>query len=111
MKQGSLNDNELEAFVSALVLAGGKSSVNSTLSKKPRESSPQMPGQKLITSLEAMGVRIYGLDAQHQNNSYSEISWENIAGYDRQKQYVETQCILCSLFFHFQSNIDYANII
>ncbi|XVF87795.1 hypothetical protein PTKIN_Ptkin18bG0149600 [Pterospermum kingtungense] len=94
MKQGSLSDKELDALVSALVLAGGRSALNSTMATKPREGSSQMPAQKSIASLEAMGVRIYGLDASHQNNSYSEISWDNIAGYDRQKQEIEDTILL-----------------
>ncbi|XVF26106.1 hypothetical protein REPUB_Repub13aG0271200 [Reevesia pubescens] len=94
MKQGSLNPKELDALVSALELAGGRFTQRSTLVTKPRESSPQMPAQKSIASLEAMGVRIYGLDAPHQNNLYSEISWDNIAGYDQQKREIEDTVLL-----------------
>ncbi|XWS19360.1 hypothetical protein CRYUN_Cryun31cG0009100 [Craigia yunnanensis] len=94
IKQGSLNAKELDAFVSALELAGGRFAQSRTLVTKPREGSPQMPAQKSIASLEAMGVKIYGLDAPHQNNSYSEVSWDNIAGYDQQKREIEDTILL-----------------
>ncbi|TYI23653.1 hypothetical protein ES332_A06G179500v1 [Gossypium tomentosum] len=94
IKQGSLNQKELEAFVSALELAGGRFAQSSSLGNKPREGSAQIPAQKSISSLEAMGVRIYGLDAPHQNKPYNEISWDNIAGYDQQKQEIEDTILL-----------------
>ncbi|XP_022720659.1 uncharacterized protein LOC111278295 isoform X3 [Durio zibethinus] len=94
IKQGSLNTKELDALISALQLAGGRFARSSTLVTKPRESSPQMGAQKSIDSLKAMGVRIYGLDAPRQNNSYSEISWDNIAGYDQQKREIEDTILL-----------------
>ncbi|PPD96404.1 hypothetical protein GOBAR_DD06567 [Gossypium barbadense] len=94
IKQGSLNQKELEAFVSALELAGGRFAQSSSLGNKPREGSAQIPAQKSISSLEAMGVRIYGLDAPHQNKPYNEISWDNIAGYDQQKQEIEDKILL-----------------
>ncbi|KAB2025964.1 hypothetical protein ES319_D06G186100v1 [Gossypium barbadense] len=94
IKQGSLNQKELEAFVSALELASGRFAQSSSLVNKPREGSAQIPAQKSISSLEAMGVRIYGLDAPHQNKPYNEISWDNIAGYDQQKQEIEDTILL-----------------
>ncbi|XP_022716159.1 proteasome-associated ATPase-like isoform X2 [Durio zibethinus] len=94
IKQGSLNPKELDALVSVLELAGARFARSSTLVKKPREGSPRMPAQKSIASLEAMGVRIYGLDAPHQNNSYCEISWDNIAGYEQQKREIEDTILL-----------------
>ncbi|KAK6265028.1 hypothetical protein SCA6_020462 [Theobroma cacao] len=89
LEQGSLNPKEL---------AGGKLGQSPTISsqmpsaeKEPSDSS-QMPFvKKLIASLEATGVRIYGLDAPHQNSS-----WDNIAGYDKQKREIE-DIILLSL--------------
>ncbi|XP_007026191.2 PREDICTED: katanin p60 ATPase-containing subunit A1 isoform X1 [Theobroma cacao] len=95
LKQGSLNPNELDALVSVLQLAGGKLGQSKSRVGKPREGSSQMPSaEKSIASLEAMGVRIYGLDAPHQNSSYSEISWDNIAGYDQQKREIEDTILL-----------------
>ncbi|XWS15531.1 hypothetical protein CRYUN_Cryun34aG0008000 [Craigia yunnanensis] len=94
IKQGSLNTKELDALVSILELAGRRLAQRSNLVTKPREGCSQMPAQKSIASLEAMGVRIYGLDAPHQNNSYSEISWDNIAGYDQQKREIEDTILL-----------------
>lgn len=96
-----MNQKELDAFVSALELAGGRFAQSSSLVKKPRKGSAQIPAQKSISSLEAMGVRIYGLDAPHQNKPYSEISWDNIAGYDQQKQYVKDSTNIISFIFPF----------
>ena len=70
IKQESLSPNELDALVDALQLAGEKLTQSNTMVTKPKEGS----AQKSIASLEAIGVRIYGLDAPHQHNSYNEIS-------------------------------------
>ncbi|OMO64795.1 hypothetical protein COLO4_31833 [Corchorus olitorius] len=95
MKQGSLNPKELDALVSVLQLAGGKLGQNKTTIRRPMEGSPQVPSvEKSITSLEAMGVKIYGLDALHQTSSNSDISWDNIAGYDQQKRDIEDTILL-----------------
>ena len=88
-------------MVSILELAGGRLAQRNNLAAKPREGSSQMPAKKSIASLEAMGVRIYGLDAPHQNNSYNEISWDNIAGYDQQKRYVKDSMTIIFLVFPF----------
>ncbi|XP_021295176.1 uncharacterized protein LOC110424808 [Herrania umbratica] len=90
LEQGSLNPKEL---------ASGKLGQSPTISsqmpsagKEPSDSS-QMPfAKKLIASLEATGVRIYGLDAPHQNSS-----WDNIAGYHKQKRCVKNLMALASL--------------
>ncbi|XVE87727.1 hypothetical protein DITRI_Ditri19aG0011200 [Diplodiscus trichospermus] len=90
LKTGSLSPNELDALVSALRLAGEKLTQRNTTVTKPREASPQ----NSIASLEAMGVRIYGLDSPQQHSAYSEISWDNIAGYDQQKREIEDTILL-----------------
>jgi hypothetical protein len=85
MKEGSLSSKELDALVSVLELAGVKLG-----QRKPREGTPRVPSaEKLVTSLESMGVKVYGLDEAHVYSSNFEMSWDNIAGYDQQKRYVK----------------------
>ncbi|BBH00698.1 hypothetical protein Prudu_010750 [Prunus dulcis] len=86
MKEGSLSLQELDALVAALQLAGTKLGQNSALERRPREDTTQVPSEKLIASLESMGVRIYGINEPHVSSSSKEISWDNIAGYDQQKR-------------------------
>lgn len=95
IKQGNLSTEELDAFVSVLQLAGNKMGQRNTLERKPREEIEQVPSvEKSISSLEAMGVRIFGLD-KPIDTSNGEISWDNIAGYEHQKRYVnlEIHCL------------------
>ncbi|GLU15586.1 hypothetical protein SLE2022_320630 [Rubroshorea leprosula] len=95
IKRGSFSPRELDAFVSVLQLAGGKLGQNKTLERRPREGTSRMPSpEKSIASLEAMGVRIYGLSAPQVNFSHDEISWDNIAGYDQQKREIEDTILL-----------------
>ena len=84
IKQGSFTAEELDALVSVLKLAGvGQSR---TLDRRGDTSrTPSM--DKSVTSLEAMGVKIYGLKEPKTDSQTSEISWENIAGYNQQKRY------------------------
>ncbi|GLT72662.1 hypothetical protein SLA2020_445720 [Shorea laevis] len=93
IKPGSLSPKELDALVSVLELAGGKLGQNKTL--KPREGTARVPSaEKSVASLESMGVRIYGLDEARDFSSNSEISWDNIAGYDQQKREIEDTILL-----------------
>ncbi|OMO76894.1 hypothetical protein CCACVL1_15353 [Corchorus capsularis] len=95
MKQGSFNPKELDALVSVLQIAGAKLGQSKTTIRRPMEGSQQVPSvEKSITSLEAMGVKIYGLDALHQTSSNCDISWDNIAGYDQQKRDIEDTILL-----------------
>ncbi|KDO78373.1 hypothetical protein CISIN_1g047219mg [Citrus sinensis] len=48
----------------------------------------------LVSVLQLAGRRIYGLDEPQLNTSKSEISWENIAGYDQQKREIEDTILL-----------------
>ncbi|KAE9599085.1 putative adenosinetriphosphatase [Lupinus albus] len=94
IKEGSLSPEELDAFVSILQLAGNKTTQRNTLEKKPREENEQVPSADVsISSLEAMGVRIYGLD-EPIGISNGEISWDNIAGYEHQKRVIEDTILL-----------------
>lgn len=87
MKQGSLSPKELDALVSALQLAGGKLGQTSTTGRRSREDTTQTPStEKLIASLESMGVRIYGVDEPNVSSASKDISWDNLAGYDLQKR-------------------------
>lgn len=88
IKAGSLNSRELDALVSVLQLAGGRSGQRQTLERKPREGIPEK--QKTVAALESMGVRIFGLDEPHLNSLKAEISWDNIAGYEQQKRFTVT---------------------
>lgn len=87
---------ELDALVSALRLAGEKDA-NETSVKNPKSysfregnshGSKRTPSvEKSVSALEAMGVRVYGLDETSGIPADGTIFWENIAGYDQQKRY------------------------
>lgn len=84
MKPGSLNPEELDALVSIMQIAGQQKTSEGRL----RGDIARTP-DKTVTSLEAMGVKIFGL-----NDAKSDISWENIAGYNQQKQEIEDTILL-----------------
>jgi hypothetical protein len=79
--------------VSALKFAGKKdlkepSGKNSKSYKSGRGSTREPPpSDKILSDLESMGVRIYGLDETTGTPADGTVSWENIAGYDEQKRY------------------------
>ncbi|XP_015574307.1 cell division control protein 48 homolog D isoform X3 [Ricinus communis] len=92
IKGGSLSTTELDALVSVLQLAGDRLK---SLQRIPGEGAARMPSaDKSVATLESMGVRIYGLNEPHINSSKGEISWNNIAGYDQQKQEIEDTILL-----------------
>ncbi|KAL5097436.1 hypothetical protein RYX36_001763 [Vicia faba] len=94
MKQGNLSPEELDAFISVLQLAGNKLVERNPLEKKSWEEIEQTPSvDKAISSLEAMGVRTYGLN-EPIGTSNNEISWDNIAGYEHQKRVIEDTILL-----------------
>lgn len=91
IKRGSFSHEELDALVSVLHLAGQIK----TLEQRPRGNTTQMPSTgKSVSSLEAMGVKIYGLNEPNIGNSKAEISWDNIAGYSQQKREIEDTILL-----------------
>ncbi|CAL5410588.1 unnamed protein product [Camellia sinensis] len=91
IKRGSFSSKELDALVSVLQLARQ----NRTLETKPRGDTTQKPSsEKSVSSLEAMGVRIYGLNEPNLGHSQTEISWDNIAGYNQQKRDIEDTILL-----------------
>ncbi|KAJ1428978.1 P-loop containing nucleoside triphosphate hydrolase, partial [Sesbania bispinosa] len=94
IKRGNLSPEERDAFISVLQLAGNKLGQRNTMERKPREETEQVPSvDKSISSLEAMGVRIYGLN-EPIGMSNGEISWDNIAGYEHQKRVIEDTILL-----------------
>ncbi|CAN0899103.1 VCP-like ATPase, partial [Linum grandiflorum] len=93
LKHGTFSAVELDALVSVLQLAGGKLKI---VGRKPVESAAARAPtiDQSVTSLKAMGVRIYGLKTPLINSTSNEISWENIAGYDKQKREIEDTILL-----------------
>ncbi|XP_050206297.1 uncharacterized protein LOC126655933 [Mercurialis annua] len=92
IKGGSLSTTERDALVSVLQLAGGKLK---TPGRNPGENAARMPSRdKTVASLESMGVQIYGLNEPRINSPNTDISWENIAGYDHQKREIEDTILL-----------------
>ena len=76
-------------MVSVLQLASARSGQTRTSERKPREGTTHKPPvERTIASLQSMGVRIYGLNEPQLTSPNSEISWDNIAGYDQQKRYL-----------------------
>ncbi|KAK0578038.1 hypothetical protein LWI29_004057 [Acer saccharum] len=95
IKKGSLSSAEHNALVSVLQLASARSGQTRTSERKPREGTTHKPPvERTIASLQSMGVRIYGLDEPQLNSPNSEISWDNIAGYDQQKREIEDTLLL-----------------
>ena len=63
-----------------------------------RSSSAGTPStSKSITSLEAMGVRVFGLDEPLVGNANEEVTWDTIAGYDQQKRYLKFRALTACL--------------
>lgn len=89
IKSGSLSSGELDALVSVLQLASARFGTRSLERRSGEGTTQKPPVDRTIASLESMGVRIYGLDGTQLNSANSEVSWDNIAGYDQQKRYVK----------------------
>lgn len=85
IKKGSLTTEELEAFVSALRVAGTKAGKNKGGGVRQNKGG-EPSTDKSISQLESMGVRVYGVNKPLGDDSVDEISWDNIAGYDQQKR-------------------------
>ncbi|XP_078174782.1 P-loop containing nucleoside triphosphate hydrolases superfamily protein isoform X2 [Carex rostrata] len=100
IKQGRFNSKELDAVVSALKLAGlkdlkGSSGKNSKAYASRKGSTRELQSsEKALSDLEAMGVRIYGLDDTTGTPADGTVSWEIIAGYDDQKREIEDTVLL-----------------
>ncbi|XP_059297186.1 cell division control protein 48 isoform X2 [Lycium ferocissimum] len=91
MKPGSFTDEELDALVSALELAGQQKTVD----LRSRGDAGRVPSaDKTVTTLESMGVKIFGINAPTSGNPKANITWENIAGYNQQKRDIEDTILL-----------------
>ncbi|XP_022855386.1 spermatogenesis-associated protein 5-like isoform X1 [Olea europaea var. sylvestris] len=91
MKQGSFSPEELDALASVLQLAGQQKS----LEFRPRGDASRVPSiDKTVSSLEGMGVKVYGLAESNVDQPKADISWDNIAGYNHQKREIEDTILL-----------------
>ncbi|KAJ4761422.1 P-loop containing nucleoside triphosphate hydrolases superfamily protein [Rhynchospora pubera] len=100
IKQGRFSSKELDAVISALKLAGrknlkGSSGKNSKAYSSRSGNTRELPSsEKTLSDLEAMGVRIYGLDETTGTPVDGTVTWDNIAGYDEQKREIEDTVLL-----------------
>ncbi|XP_074270186.1 uncharacterized protein LOC141593128 [Silene latifolia] len=92
LKKGSFSSTELDALVSILQIASEKSGHNRGIERKSAAGVPST--NKSVASLEAMGIRVFGLDEPRVGSATEEISWDNIAGYDHQKREIEDTVLL-----------------
>eukprot|EP00249_Psilotum_nudum_P021683 c28204_g1_i1 orf=155-2068(+) len=108
LKKGHFLPEELDMIVSTMHIASGvgedsalnrfrKSQLDEKSgqgAKRPREREDLFGGmKKTLESLEAMGVKVYGLDYMPASPK-NEISWDNIAGYHEQKREIEDTVLL-----------------
>ena len=78
-------------MVSVLQFASERVEQSKTLERRPsRDAPPIYSAQKSIANLEAMGVRVFGVEQPPGLLSKNEVLWDNIAGYDQQKRYVKS---------------------
>ncbi|CAK9229869.1 unnamed protein product [Sphagnum jensenii] len=93
LKKGFLSSKELDAIVSSLSIAGGiDPGIEERTGARQAEKEAEVKA-KTLEGLEAMGVKIYGLE----NNGVLEgehVSWDNIAGYHDQKREIEDMVLL-----------------
>ncbi|KAM0943179.1 putative AAA+ ATPase domain, ATPase, AAA-type, core [Dioscorea sansibarensis] len=104
IKDGSFNFEELDALSNALKLAGASEGIEKSPRKNQRgnssrrgtsfDASQRSALEKSVSALEGMGVRVYGYDEPHEYPKNGVISWDNIAGYDQQKQEIEDTILL-----------------
>ncbi|KAF3674034.1 meiotic spindle formation protein mei-1 isoform X2 [Capsicum chacoense] len=89
MKPGSFTDEELDALVSVLQFTGQPKDLRS------RGDAGRVPSaDKTVTTLESLGVKIFGINASTSGNPKANIAWENIAGYNQQKREIEDTILL-----------------
>ncbi|KAD7117977.1 hypothetical protein R6Q59_005005 [Mikania micrantha] len=91
IKQGSFTAEELVAIVSVLKLAGVE---HNRILDRRGDTARNLSMDKSVASLEGMGVKIYGFKEPNLEYPKSEISWENIAGYNQQKRDIEDTILL-----------------
>ncbi|XP_020518899.1 spastin isoform X1 [Amborella trichopoda] len=103
IKQGSFTAKELDAIACALKIASSGSDTISAPEKKHRgfperrdkSNTTQAPVKsKSLEALEAMGVKVFGLDESNTVFHNYEISWDIVAGYYWQKREIEDTVLL-----------------
>ncbi|KAK9706359.1 hypothetical protein RND81_07G118900 [Saponaria officinalis] len=92
LKRGSFSFTELNALVSILQIASEKSGQSKGTERRSATGVPST--NKSVASLEAMGIRVFGLDQALVDSASDQISWDNIAGYDHQKREIEDTVLL-----------------
>ncbi|KAH9609606.1 hypothetical protein KSS87_014078 [Heliosperma pusillum] len=92
LKKGSFSSTELDALVSILQIASEKSGQNRGIERRSATGVPST--NKSVASLEAMGIRVFGVDEPRVGSATEDISWDNIAGYDHQKREIEDTVLL-----------------
>lgn len=96
IKPGSFSLKELEALISALKIASEKGSSGKNTPRKGNDQrSKHLPSlEKVVSDLEAMGVRVYGFDETSSVPMDGTVIWENLAGYEPQKREIEDTVLL-----------------
>ncbi|KAH9301473.1 hypothetical protein KI387_013056, partial [Taxus chinensis] len=104
LKRSPFTIQELDALTSVLIIASGSENTRGALQKKNKDvlkrngrqnSGPKISSDsKALEALEAMGVKIYGLEALNGSSDKDVISWDNIAGYHEQKREIEDTVLL-----------------
>ncbi|CAN6479153.1 unnamed protein product [Victoria cruziana] len=99
VKQGAFTVVELEALASALKIASvseeRKDWRGSFSERRDVTNNAKAPVDKQsLSSLESMGVKIFGCCEPNEVQSSNTISWDIIAGYDEQKREIEDAILL-----------------
>ncbi|KAG5620701.1 hypothetical protein H5410_005919 [Solanum commersonii] len=87
MKPVSFTDEELDALAYVLQFAGQQKALDFRSKGVPS-------ADKTVTTLESMGVKIFGINVSTSGNPKANIAWENIAGYNQQKREIEDTILL-----------------
>ncbi|XP_057863248.2 uncharacterized protein LOC131071435 isoform X2 [Cryptomeria japonica] len=104
LKRAHFTIQELDALTNALIIASGSANTRGAVQKKNKDalkrrekqnSGPKFSSEtKALEALEAMGVKIYGLEALNGSFDKDIISWDNLAGYHEQKREIEDTVLL-----------------
>ncbi|VFQ88925.1 unnamed protein product [Cuscuta campestris] len=91
MKPGSFTPEELDTLVSLLQLAGQPRAIKT---RPSGDAGNVVSPNKTVSHLEAMGVKIFGINELSADTTKADISWESIAGYSHQKREIEDTILL-----------------
>ncbi|RAL39511.1 unnamed protein product [Cuscuta campestris] len=91
MKPGSFTPEELDTLVSLLQLAGQPRGIKT---RPSGDAGNVVSPNKTVSLLEAMGVKIFGINELSADTTKADISWESIAGYSHQKREIEDTILL-----------------